>query len=1214
MTGSDVKYKSNFNSHLEQTMKKESTNSFSRLGISRKIQWLTSIKFSRTMKLSVFLSLCSLGVSYASGLYAQGVTVNIEAKNETVAEILKDIEAQSGYDFFYNNKLVNVNRRVSVSSKNENVFDVLNQVFDGTNVTYSVLDKKIVLSTKEVDSRVTASSSQQSSQHVVKGKVVDANGEPIIGATIVEVGTANGTVTDFDGNFTLNVSGTNAKLDISYIGYKKVVLSAISKSLSNIILKEDMETLDEVVVVAYGTQKKANLTGAVSQVQMDKVLGDRPISTVGAALQGAIPGLVVSPKSTPGADATFNIRGTTSINGGSPLVLIDNVPGDINMLNPEDIESVSVLKDAASAAVYGARSAFGVILITTKQGKKNEKFSVNYNTTLGWQEAIGLPEQVSVLDYIDIYQHTFGNTHYIQSMDMDTWRDLFTQYHNNPSSLTGVEASGRYITEDGHVYLLNDRDHFKDALTGGFQQTHNLSVRGGTERLTYRISFGYVNNNGVLKGSKDMYERLNASSNIKADITDWLSTSLDFRYTKGDQATPDNSQGIIWNVQMPRFFPNGTMVDADGVTQYWQTPEAALSFAPENHTVKKNPRIYSRTSIHPIKGLDFAFEYTYNGVEQDVCTYNGYFSLMHPQNTQITEPKTSSYSNNKVSTDYNAINVTATYEKSFGNHNFKVLAGFTQETSSQKSLNVNRLDMINTDLPSISGGTGEVTATDVYNEYIIRGGYGRINYDYMGKYLFEMNGRYDGSSRFPKENRYGFFPSFSLGWQVGKEKFMKWADSWLNEFKIRGSYGEIGNQNIIDPTDNNKSKVDNYPYIPVMNPQKAGWILGGVRPITLTTPGMVSSDFTWEVAKTLDVGFDLSVLNNRLQATFDWYQRNTEGMLAPGRDLAAEAGASAPRQNAANLRNRGWEITLNWRDNIGDWGYRVGFNLYDSHTYITKYDNPNKDLAMDYYEGMEIGEIWGYVTNGFYTIEDFIPSSEGVKGWQDGVWNLKEGVTTIQGVSPRPGDHKFVNLRDDENSVNRIDTGDNTADNPGDRKVIGNNAAHFQFGANLGVNWKGVDLSVMLQGTGKRDYWASDNLRWGFGNAATGTAGVIFKGQEDFWRPKDENANTVEGWQPVNPDPAYHRYYGQQQNKNSNRRVQTRYLMNAAYLRIKNITLGYTFPKNWVSKVGLANVKVFCSGENLFTFTDMPSGFDPERMSWGYPYYRTISFGVNLTL
>lgn len=1151
------------------------------------------------MKLFVLFFICSLGLAYASDSYAQTAIVNVEVQNKTVREVLKEIENQSEFGFFFNNKHIDLNRRVSVTSRNSDIFKVLEKVFEGTNVKYSVLDKKIVLTTNAEN----VSAAQQAAFKVM-GKVVDNTGEGVIGATVLEQGSTNGTVTDMDGNFELTVSKKEVTLEISYIGYSKSVVKAKEGVPVTVSLKEDTEVLDEVVVVAYGTQKKANLTGAVSQVSMDKVLGNRPVASVGTALQGAIPGLVVTPSAAPGSDSKFNIRGTTSINGGGPLVLIDNVPGDINLLNPEDIESVSVLKDAASAAVYGARSAFGVVLITTKKGKKGEKFTINYNNTLGWTEAINLPEQISTLNYMDIYQHTFGNTHYIQSMDMDTWRNYFVQYHSNPSSLPGVEASGRYIDPEGHVYFLNDKDVMNESLTSGFQQTHNLSVKGGTEKLTYRMSLGYVDNNGVLKGSKDRYQRFNVSSYINADITKWLSTSLDFRYTKGDQGTPDNSQSLIWNMQVPRFFPTGSLVDSEGNTQYWQTPENALLFAPTNHTIKKNPRIYSRTSVHPIEGLDILFEYTYNGTEQDIRQYNGYYSLMHPQNTTVTDPKTSKYINNKVTTDYNSLNINATYQKTFGNHSVKVLAGFTQETSNTSKLNVNRLDMINPDLPSISGGVGEVTATDSYVEYIVRGAYARANYDYKGKYLLELNGRYDGSSRFPHNNRFGFFPSFSLGWQLGKEKFMDWSKSWLNELKLRGSYGEIGNQAITD-----------YSFIATMNPIKANWILGGVRPITLSTPDMVSSNFTWETVKTLDIGFDMSLLNNRLQATFDWYQRDTEGMLAPGSDLSAEAGAKAPKQNAANLRNRGWEVTLNWRDQINDdWGYRVGFNLYDSRTKITKYDNPNKSLSMDHYVGQTIGEIWGYVTDGFYTINDFISSSDAAKGWQDGVWNLKEGVTSIQGVSPRPGDHKFKNLRDDENSVNRIDPGSSTYENSGDRKVIGNKEARFQFGANMGVTWKNLDVSVFMQGTGKRDYWVNSAMRWGFGNAATGTAGAIYKGQEDFWMPADMEANTIEGWTPVNSNPMYHRYYGNMENKTSNRRVQTHYLINAAYMRIKNITVGYTFPKSVVSKIGLTNVKVYCSGENLFTFSEAPSGFDPELLNWGYPFYRTISFGFNVTL
>ena len=1154
------------------------------------------------MKLFTLFFACSLGLSHASESYAQTAIVNVEVQNRTVGEILKEIENQSEFDFFFDNTLIDLNRRVSVASRNSDIFKVLEKVFKGTNVKYSVLDKKIVLTT-QADNVQTA----QQTTFKVTGKVVDNTGEGVIGATVLEQGTTNGTVTDMDGNFELLVSNKEVTLEISYIGFTKSLVKVKSGVAAQVALKEDTEVLDEVVVVGYGTQKKANLTGAVSQVSMDKVLGNRPVANVGAALQGAIPGLVVTPKAAPGENTGFNIRGTTSINGGGPLVLIDNVPGDVNLLNPEDIESVSVLKDAASAAVYGARSAFGVVLITTKKAKKGEKMTINYNNTLGWTTSIGRPEQESMDTYFDMWQHAFGDTHYIQSMDIDRWRELYHLYHNG--QLQGVEPGGRYMDEGGRPYFLGNTDHTAASLSTGFQQTHNVSASGGTEKLTYRLSLGYLNNNGVQKGSKDVYERLNVSSYVSADITDWLTTSFDFRYTKGDRDMPNAGGWNFFGVNCPNYFPTGTMVDDEGKTQYWDNPENLLKLAAVNNTVTKNPRIYSRTSIHPIEGLEMILEYTYDGKEVASHTYNGYYSLMHPQNTSISDPKTSNFGNNRTSVDYNSINAYATYRKSFKDHNLKIMGGFSQETSRTEELKVNRLDMIDPDLPSITGGVGETTANDYYGEYIIRGAYGRINYDYQGKYLLEVNGRYDGSSRFPRNNRYGFFPSFSLGWQVGREKFMKWTENWLNEFKLRASWGEIGNQVLGDKL------IHNYAYIAMMDPEKAQWIMNGMRPITLTTPGMVSSNFTWEVAKTTNIGVDLSLFNNRLQTTFEWYQRRTEGMLAPGADFSAEIGAAAPRMNAADLRNRGWEWSISWREQKGDWRYNASFNIYDSKTIIEKYDNAAYSLpsnAMPYYEGMTLGERWGYVTDGFYEIDDFVPSSDDVKGWQDGVWTLREGVTSIQGTTVRPGDVKFKNLRDDENSVNRIDPGTSTVDNPGDQKIIGNTSARFQFGSSLGFGYKGFDFSMLLQGTGKRDVLLLDqSIYKPFGGVKHG---ALYKGHSDYWRPSDINANTIEGWTPVNNNPKYPRIYDNQGNQGSNFRAQTHFLENGAYLRVKNITVGYTFPTAWVAKVGLTKAKVYFSGENLFTFSSLPTGFDPERLSWSYPFYRTLSFGFNLTL
>ena len=481
--------------------------------------------------------------------------------------------------------------------------------------------------------------------------------------------------------------------------------------------------------------------------------------------------------------------------------------------------------------------------------------------------------------------------------------------------------------------------------------------------------------------------------------------------------------------------------------------------------------------------------------------------------------------------------------------------------------------------------------------YTVRGAFYRVNYDYKGKYLFETNGRYDGSSKFPKKNRFGFFPSVSVGWNIARENFMKpVAGDWLSDLKLRGTWGQIGNQGI-----------DPYKFVPTMSQvekKDVAWLVNGAKPLTLNAPGLVSDSFTWETVETLDFGFDITALNGRLQSTFDWYRRDTKDMLAPGAELPSVVGASAPLQNTADLRTKGWELSLTWRDRIGAWGYNVGFNLYDSKTVVTKYHNESKiilksDGTNNYYEGYEIGSIWGYVTDGYYTADDFEDTN---------TWKLKEGVVTVDGVSPRPGDIKYQNLRDDGSSTNRIDTGDGTFDNPGDRKIIGNNSLRLQYGINLGVNYKGFDLSVLLQGVGKRDVWISDARRWPFNS---GQFGSLFKDQLDYWKPVD-SANG--DWTAANPNAEYFRIYGQGNNSSYNTRAQTKYLMNGSYLRVKNVTLSYNFPKSWLAPITLTSLKAFVSCENLHTFTKLMKGYDPERLSWGYPFYRTISFGFNVTL
>lgn len=562
----------------------------------------------------------------------------------------------------------------------------------------------------------------------------------------------------------------------------------------------------------------------------------------------------------------------------------------------------------------------------------------------------------------------------------------------------------------------------------------------------------------------------------------------------------------------------------------------------------------------------------------------------------------------KRSTNYNAINLYATYDLTIKDiHKMKFMAGFNQESSYMDELEAYSYGQAVIEVPSLGGGTSTLKANDSYDEYAVRGGFFRVNYSYNDIYLLEVNGRYDGSSKFPKNSRFGFFPSVSAGWNIAQESFMERTRTWLDGLKLRASYGVIGNQNI--PT---------YAFNPTMsiNNKYNGWLQNGNYVAAITTlPSLVSQNFTWEKVGTVDVGLDLTMLSNRLTGTFDWYQRNTNGMLAPGMQLPAVVGAEAPYQNTADMRTRGWEVALNWRDMVGNLEYRVGFNLSDSKSIITKYDG-NSDYLLssqrtniytggtytfwDYYEGKEVGEILGYEFDGFYTVDDFKNTT---------TWELKDGIAKPDNANPMPGDVKFKNLRDDEKGTNLITSGDNTLKNPGDRKVIGNEMPRYLYGINLGLGYKGFDLSVFMQGTGRRDKWIANTLT--FPLYSDFKFIPLYEGLENYWKPADV-ANG--DYTCVNPDAEYPRIYGSYGNQASNYRESDKYLCDASYFRIKNVTLSYTFPKPVISKLLLRQLKAFVSIENLATFSSLPKGIDPETLTWDYPAFRTVSFGINVTL
>ena len=1162
-------------------------------------------KFSTKVK--VYLCATFFCGSLLMPAYAQASDdITIKGSNMTAIEAIQEIERSTDYTFFYKSSDLS-----NVTPKNINLTGDINEVlaamFGGSDVSYQIKGKEIILTSSRNSSSTATQTQQQVRKITVTGTVNDNMG-PVVGATVVEKdNTSNGTVTDMDGNFTLQVN-EGATIIVSFIGYTAQEITAQAGTPLNVMLKEDSQTLDEVVVVGFGTQKKANLTGAVTTVKMDEALGERPLTSVSEALQGAVPGLLVSSGGNAvGSSKSFQIRGAYSLGiqnddgtygaAVEPLILIDNVEGDIDLLNPDDIESVTVLKDAASTAIYGARAAGGVILVTTKRPDKGTRFQLNYNNNFAFSSAMNLPKQAPLRTYLEASRESSGNDYFSYGTPkINRWLELLDQYQANPSSVP-TQGDGIFRDSDGALYYLNEKDLVKNMLETSFKQTHNLSVSGGTDKLRYRLSAGMVNNDGVLITDKDSYRRMNVSAYLSADITSWFTQEATLSYAHSKRTNPESAAGAIYSTRLVSYYPEGNMPegygkgDEDNIPFF--TPKNQILLANTSKTIYDNPRIFLKSILKPVKGLEVAFEYTYDKNMYDYHYYTGKTYMTTIQGGLDEYPSNDYLRKNKRYTDYNAINLYGTYNFDIANdHHFKLMAGFNQESSYRETVENYSYGQAVTEVPSLGGGTSTLTAKDTYSEYAVRGGFFRVNYDYMGKYLLEVNGRYDGSSRFPKDNRFGFFPSVSVGWNIAQENFMASMQDWLGLLKLRASYGQIGNQNIVE-----------YAYIPSMtiNNTYSGWLIDGNMVAAITSlPSLVSTSFTWEKVNTANIGIDFSLFNSRLTGLFEWYQKDTKGMLAPGMQLPAVVGAAAPYQNTADMRTRGWEINLNWRDRIGKWGYNIGFNLSDSKSEITKYDSNESKLLSSFYEGQQLGEIWGYLYDGFYTVDDFADTQ---------TWQLKEGVTTINGYNPRPGDVKFKNLRDDDMGENLIYAGEGTLENPGDRVRIGNNLPRYLYGINLGASYAGFDLNIFLQGTGKRDAWIANNLTFPLYSDFKFIA--LYEGTENYWKPTDA---TNGDYTCANPDAEFPRIYDGYGNQGSNYRQSDRYLSDASYLRIKNVTLSYNFPKTWMNKIGLSALKAFVSIENLATFTSLPKGIDPETLSWAYPAFRTVSFGLNLSL
>lgn len=1011
------------------------------------------------------------------------------------------------------------------------------------------------------------------------GVVVDQNGETVIGASVVVKGTTNGTITGLDGDFSIPSVKKGDVIVVSYVGYMNSEIIWEGKPLK-IALKEDSKTLDEVVVVGYATVKKANLTGAVSAVD-DKVLADRPIVNLGQGLQGTIPNLNITTSGQPGKGSSFNVRGETSINGGSPLVLVDGVQMDPNLINPQDVASVSVLKDAASASIYGARAAYGVILITTKSGRKNMPTQVSFDASVSFNSPTTRPEYMNSMEYahwMNAANNTTSGRDLLSQEEMEHIEAYFYDPVNNlPVFVAKDPSSWQYGNcQAGKYAYCGNTDWMKEMYKKTYPvQKYNVNINGGSDKATYYTSVGYMDQGSLMRYGDEGFRKFNMVNNINYDINNWMHVSMKTSYirTELDGLAQDAVHGESWigndtQPLMPVKHPDGNWSGQGNYTNF----AAVLDEMGSRKTTKNDFWNTLALKLTPLKGLTINMDYTFNYYAEHGKvhrkTFNEYgIDGKFLQVFQHSRP--SGVSESQANDTYNAFNLFGDYELTLGKHYFKVMAGYNQETKHTRGFSASRDELISNDLPSMDAATGEKYVGNSDDSWATRSGFFRVNYSFADRYLLEVNGRYDLSSKFPKDDRSVFSPSFSLGWKLSEESWFKQAtNGFFDELKIRASYGSLANQ-----------ALDNgwYAYLSNYGTGTLGYIMGGKQPQYVLPGGLVSNTVTWEKVTQWDLGLDFVILQNRLKGTFDYYQRKTTDMLGPGRILPNILGMSEPLENAADMVTRGWELALTWNDQLDNGlHYSVGFNLSDTRAEITKYDNPTKSLSSPYYEGQIVGDIWGYESSLFQSADEIASAPDQSK--LDG------------GISKVPGDIRFMDI--DGNGV--VDYGENTVDKPGDMKIIGNNKARYRYGFNISADWKGFDLGIFFQGVGKRDLMLPYTFKWQYGSMWQVPTAV----GNDYWR--EDNAG---GWLPVA------RFNGSQALGQN----QTRYLLDASYLRLKSLSFGYTLPVSLTKQWGIQKCRVYFTGENLLTFKHTPEGFDPELDDpYKYPQQKSLALGLNV--
>ena len=1119
-------------------------------------------------KILIKLVVCLSFAVWTVPLSAQ-VTVHIDSMPLT--EALKKLEEQTGYSFFYSNVLPDKDAVVSVKSNNKDIAAVMDQLLDGLAVSYKINeDKQIALYADEPE----VVEQTKPTERTVSGVVYDSDGLPVIGAGVMVKGSLHGTVTDEDGRWTLELEDDNVTLEISSMGYQSQSVAVKGRSDFTVTLTSDTQYLDEVVVVGYGTQKKVNLTGSVSMVTSED-MASRPVSNMSSGLQGLLPGVtVVNASGQPGeSGTTIRVRGVGTIGNANPLILIDGIEGDLSTINPEDIESVSVLKDAASASIYGARAANGVLLVTTKKmndnpGAAKDNAKVTFGAYAGIQTPTRLPQMCDAIEFM--------------TLDNEARQNVGT-------AIGWLEDSFKKVTDNTDPNYFANTDWLDEVLNSyAPQQNYSLSLNGGIGSSGYMLSYRYFDQKGLTVGSSTGEQRHNVRFKMNTRLIDRLTLSSNISYTSRKVTSPINSLtsggGAIYNAM--RIAPNAPVRYTDGTWAYGggnTNPVAILNDGGRSNVSTEEFSLLEVLKLDILKGWDVTA--TYN-----LTSTNGYkdilkktITFVNPEDKSVNVyASPNSLKNVDLKNVQQTFIIQSNFDITFGKHNVSGVAGMSQEWYEARMFEASRTNLSTEFEPTLNlGDPSTMSNNATYSSWALRSGFGRVSYNYDERYLLEANIRYDLSSRFHKSVRGGWFPSVSAGWRISEEHFMSFAKSFVDNLKIRGSWGMLGNQYV---------GSSDYPYMSVLEAFTSGLSLIGTSASTGYAPSTLANpNLTWEHIKMVNAGVDVALLQNRLTMSFDWFNKDTEGILLK-LNYPAQIGPKPSEQNAGKVNNRGWEFDLNWRDQRGEFYYGIGFNISDVKNKIVDLAGNAPDLSGYQIRmvGYPIDAFYGYKAIGLMTPEDFKISDT-----QNHNYSLPK-VPVILGNDYQPGDIKYEDISGPDGKPDGRITPEY------DKVVLGSNIPRYTYTVRGDLGWKGIDFSFVIQGVGKCDGYLEGTARHAFQDMAAYPQKVHL-----------ERYNVV-----TNPDPnaLYPRLtYNTGFNQNT---FSTYWMENASYMRLKNVQIGYTFPEKWMKKARIDNLRVYLSGDNLLTVSDFFYAYDPETpVSKGgyYPQVKTVVLGLNIT-